>query len=263
MLKSPPIANLQNVIGKHKTERNEHDTTRMSFDKRLFIWLTTSFIFATVIGTLTHEGGHYIMARSFGYEAHINYMSSWWTDTKNSEFTDTIYSKYRAELMADKDFPEKEKYKEICKVHGKNGFWITLGGPLETVLTGTIGLLFLFAFRKSFDNVTKLTFRQWFLIFVSLFWLRQTANLFTWVGSYFVKGEFSQRGDEIHLAHHFNLPEWTIITLTAIIGAIVLSIIIFKFVPTKQRLTFIASGLVGGIAGYILWLELFGKVIMP
>lgn len=240
-----------------------NDMTRLNFDKRLFIWLSITFVLATVIGTLTHECGHYIVAKSFGYDANINYMSTSWTDKTNSEFMDSTYSKYQTEILSNKDFPEKEKYMQLSKIHRQNYFWIILGGPLETILTGTIGLVFLFSFRKSFDKVTKLSFRQWFLIFISLFWMRQTVNLITWVGGYIVKGEFSQRGDEIKLAHHLNMPEWTIATLTAIIGAIILSIIIFKFVPKRQRLTFFTSGLVGGTIGYIFWLELFGKLIMP
>jgi hypothetical protein len=51
--------------------------------------------------------------------------------------------------------------------------------------------------------------------------------------------------------------------LTAIFGIIVLTVVVFKFIPTQQRLTFIASGLIGGVSGYILWLHLLGQIIMP
>ncbi len=206
----------------------------MSVDKRLFIWLFISFIIATIIGTLTHECGHFVVAKYLGYDAGINYYSAWWAGSNPNQ-----------------------------AINPSDSFWITLGGPIETMLTGTIGLVLLFLFRNSFAHATKLSFVQWFIVFVSLFWLRQTANLVTWIGSYFFNGKFSQRGDEIKLSQYLQLPGWTITTLTAIIGAIVLVIIIFKFVPTKQRLTFIASGLTGGITGYILWLVLFGKYLMP
>ncbi len=206
----------------------------MSIDKRLFIWLFIAFIIATIIGTLTHESGHYIVAKCLGYDAGINYYSTWWAKSSPNQV-----------------------------VNPSDDFWFTLGGPIETMLTGTIGLVFLFSFRKSFASATKLSSGQWFLVFVSLFWLRQTANLVLWVGGYFFTGKFSQRGDEIILAHYLQLPDWTISTLTAIIGTVVLTIITFKFVPTKQRPTFIASGLTGGITGYVLWLVLFGKYLMP
>jgi len=205
-----------------------------NFDGRLFIWLAIAFIIATVAGTLTHEGGHYFVAKYLGYDAGINYYSTWWALSSADQLTSP-----------------------------SDNFWFTIGGPMESMLTGTIGLALLFLFRRSFKGETKLSFGQWFLIFVSLFWLRQTANFVGWIGGYVFTRKFSQHGDEIKLAHYLQLPEWTLVTLTAFIGAIVLTIVIFKFVPVKQRLTFITSGLAGGIAGYMLWLVWFGKYIMP
>jgi hypothetical protein len=136
-----------------------------------------------------------------------------------------------------------------------------LGGPLETMVTGTIGITVLFSIRKSIDKLSPLSVVKWFFVFVSLFWLRQPANFFTWVGSYLLHGKFSERGDEIKLSRHLQIPDWTIITMTAVIGIIVLAVIIFKFVPIKQRVTFIFSGLTGGTAGYTLWFQLLGPMI--
>ena len=235
----------------------------MSFDRQLFIWLSLSFIVATVIGTLTHEGGHYLVAKYFGYDAHINYEGTCWTDTTNSEFINSVYSKYQKEISSGKDFPGKERLHKIWLTRKKNQFWIGLAGPLETMLTGTIGLGLLFFNRKRFENQIQLSIFQWSLIFISLFWLRQTANLIVWAGRYFLTGKFFQGGDEMFVASHLHIPGWSLITITAIIGAIILAIVIFKFVPARQRITFIASGLVGGISGYILWLVLFGKYILP
>lgn len=234
-----------------------------NFDKRLFIWLTISFIIATVIGTLTHEGGHYTVAKYFGYDAHINYMATRWTDTEEDKFLQSICKKYSKELETGEKFPELEKFNQVSATHRRHSLWIMLGGPFETMFTGTLGLSLCFSFRQSFHKTAKLSFVQWLLVFVSLFWLRQTANATVWVGQYILTGKLLQAGDEIYLAYRLHLPEWIPITVTALIGAAVLAIIIFKFVPLKQRVTFIASGLVGGIAGYILWLEWLGKYIMP
>ena len=85
----------------------------------------------------------------------------------------------------------------------------------------------------------------------------------TWLGGYFIKGTFSTRSDEIRIADYLQLPNWTVISLTAIAGALILYIVIFKFIPLNQRLTFMAAGLLGGIAGYVFWLVLFGKYILP
>jgi hypothetical protein len=206
----------------------------MSLDKRLFIWLFIAFIIATVIGTLTHECGHFIVAKCLGYDAWLHYGSTGWKASSPNQV-----------------------------VNPSDGFWILIGGPFETMLTGTVGLALLFSFRKSFDNAIKLSFGQWFLIFVSLFWLRPTANLVAGLGRYLINGNFFNHSDEIKVAKYLKLPDLSISILTAIIGAIVLTIVIFKFVPANKRLTFIYSGIAGGITGYVLWLVLFGKYLIP
>ena len=96
-----------------------------------------------------------------------------------------------------------------------------------------------------------------------MFWLRQTVNFITWIGGFVFTGQLQHRADEIKIAHILWLNGATIMATTALIGAILLSIIIFKFIPTKQRTTFIVSGLIGGTIGYILWLILLGPIIIP
>ncbi|MEO6612750.1 MAG: hypothetical protein ABIT05_08730 [Chitinophagaceae bacterium] len=206
----------------------------MHFDKSLFIYLAIGFILATIIGTITHEFGHCLVATSLGYKAHINYASSWWT----------------------KSYPGQP-------ISFSDSFLITLGGPLETMLTGTIGLICLFIFRRSFQKSTSLSFRQWVFIFIALFWLRQTVNYFVWISTYIFTGQFSDLTDEIHIANYLQLPGWTIPALTAVLGAIVLTIILLKFIPIKKRLTFIVSAVVGGVTGYITWFYFLGPKLMP
>jgi hypothetical protein len=206
----------------------------IKIDKQLFIKLFLAFIAATIVGTVSHELGHYFVAKYFGYSTTINYATTFWEPTNQDEV-----------------------------VTAARYFYITLGGPAQTLLTGTIGVLLLFYFRKHYYTAQQLNWRQWTIIFLSLFWLRQTANLVTWLAGFVMTGQYSTRGDEIKLAHHLQLPVWSIMTVTAALGLIVLSLIVFQFVPHKQRVTFLAAGLAGGIAGYILWLEMFGQYIMP
>jgi hypothetical protein len=204
----------------------------MKLDIKLFFYLTFGFIIATIVGTLSHEFGHYFVAKLFGFDCRINFAST--------QFTNGYMT-----------------------VNSSQSFWILAGGPLETIFTGSLGVLLLFIYRSSFQNSDKLNFRQWVIVYISLFWLRPVANFFVWVISYLFTGQLSERSDEIRIANQFNLPIWLVSALSAAFGIMVLTLVIFKFIPQKQRITFMAAGLVGGISGYIFWLILIGPIIMP
>lgn len=236
---------------------------QMKIHKKLFVGLYFSFVFATIFGTLSHEYGHYVVAKHFGYNASIHYKFTNWVDSENKKFIDSLFTKYQKEITSNKDFPLKEKFNEIITKTNKNNFWITLGGPTESMLTGSMGLFFLFLFKKSFKNLENLNFFQWVLIFSSLFWLRQTANFFIYLGTYLKSGQLNFSSDEVRIAYHLGFPHWSISFVTGIVGIIVLALITFKFIPKRIRIIFIIAGFLGGVSGYIFWLNLFGKYILP
>jgi hypothetical protein len=200
---------------------------------KLLLLLISAFVFATVIGTVSHEYGHFIAAKLRGFNTEVHY-----------GYTSVIY---------DSSLRRKDHF---------DHFIFTLGGPVQTMLVGTIGLILLFVSRKN-QLASALDLKRWVFVFLSLFWLRQTANFTGWIIGYLSQGKFSARGDEIKLAKYLNLPDWSIILPTAVIGFIVLVIVIFRSIPIHQRFTFISAGLIGGISGFIFWLEIFGKIIMP
>jgi hypothetical protein len=39
--------------------------------------------------------------------------------------------------------------------------------------------------------------------------------------------------------------------------------VIFRIIPITKRLTFILSGIIGGISGFGLWMNLIGPKILP
>lgn len=201
-------------------------------DVKLLFYLITVFIFATVLGTVSHEYGHFMAAKLRGINMEVHYA-----------YTSYIYD---GNLRGADAF---------------DYFFITLGGPIQTIGTGTLGLVLLFVFRK--ETQSYLNLKQWILVFLSLFWLRQTANFTNLLIEYLLTGKYSVKSDELRLAKYLELPHWSIILPTAILGIIVAVVVIFKFIPIHQRFTFILSGLIGGIAGYVIWLEAFGKIIMP
>lgn len=233
----------------------------IKIDYKLLLFLTLTFILMTVIGTLKHELGHYSVAKYLGYEASINYKSVNW-DNKLNEYYKKVYEMYPNEIKNNLDFPGKETFLRRLNKYQKDNFWITLGGPFQTMLTGTIGLLLLLAYRNKLVTSSKITLIGWTLIFVSLFWLRQVANLFMAVITFIKNGQLSAKGDEAKLSLHLEINIWTIQIITGLCGLIVL-LIILRLLPRKIIVTFLISGLTGGILGYYLWLIKFGKYIMP
>ena len=229
----------------------------VQFDKRRFIILSFAFILATVVGTLSHEFGHYIAAKSLGYEASIHYgyvdYGEGFYDSINK-----ITSQYRKQIEKGESFPAKDRYDGFIR----ESLWMSIGGPLQTLFTGTIGLILLLVCRKSFNVRQKLIAWQWVLIFITLFWLRQTANMIVWMAT-FISTKHVPYSDEIGIALKLGLPFWSLTTITGVIGIIILYVVIFKFIPKAQRQTFVLSGIMGGVTGYVLWLYLLGPVLLP
>jgi len=204
-------------------------------DLRLLLWLIFAFIIATIVGTVSHEYGHYLTYQLAGVDAEVHYVST--------------------SLIIPDDFDGI--------ISRKDAFLMTLGGPLQTLFTGSIGLSLLYFYRKKIIFLEKLNMIHWFYIFLALFWLRQTANFVLWTTKYLTHGYLSQQMDEVKLALNLGIPEWSIIFPTAILGFFITILVIFGYIPIKQRFTFIVSGLIGGVLGFYLWLVLFGKIIMP
>jgi hypothetical protein len=198
-------------------------------DWKLFAQLTAGFIAATVVGTVSHEFGHFAMAKFLGHDATLHYG----------------YTKY-AYANA------------VCA----DRFLVTLAGPLESMLTGTIGLLLLWRYRKSFDGKNALSARQWLMVFTALFWLRQIANLL--VGAISRRPQRAiGRDDESKIDHYLHLEPGMTLGITALFATVVTAIVIIKFVPKKTLPTFILAAVTGSALGYYLWLVKFGKIIMP
>jgi hypothetical protein len=197
------------------------------FDRRLFLFLTLGFFIAAIVGTQSHEFGHYLVARVLGYPAtmHIGYT--------HGEDPGTL----------------------PAALGGLNNLLITMGGPAQTVLTGTIGLWLILLNRASFEKAKRLALGQWVLVFLALFWMRQTFNLAMGLMG-FHPGHEHGHGDEMVISHMLDLPGRSLDILGGLLGVGVAYLVIFKYIPLKQRLTFLVSGLIGGAAGSLLILYL-------
>lgn len=233
------------------------------YSVKLFICLSFTFFVATIVGTLSHEFGHYAVAKHLGYTTNISYGYTNWVDTTTSSFIDSVYTKYNKQIILNEGFPNKVKFEQIEAKLQTDDFKIALGGPIQTMLTGTIGFILLLQQKMKILTTTRINFYQWCCIFLSLFWLRQLANLVTWVVGYFINGSFALNADEISIALSIKLPKATLLTITAAVGLAILTFIIFKIIPNQIRFTFILAGLLGGIFGYFFWLVWVGPLLMP
>ncbi|AXG71565.1 hypothetical protein KORDIASMS9_03822 [Kordia sp. SMS9] len=238
----------------------------LKIDKKYFYWFVLAFFISTIVGTQTHELGHIAMAEALGYETTLNYGSMTYNFEGFSEDEDVIaWRKIFENVESFDDFSEIKKeeadqlFKKIEEKFPSNptdDFYITLGGPIQTILTSFFGL-FILAYRNvNKQENFKLT--DWLAVFLSLFILREVFNTVMAGGTYLLKGSTFFSGDEFRISTYLGLNQWTIPIMTAILGAIIASFVIFMIVPKKYRITFILAGFVGSIVGFILWFEFLG-----
>ena len=226
---------------------------------RFFFSIYLLFIFFTMIGTLSHEGGHFIVARFLGYTPSIHYGYTGIGRNKLNKEIGSFYKRYKTQIAAKKNFPEKSRFDELIRKSHNDHLWISLGGPLQTMLTGTIGLWLVFR-RRTIRHYAATNF-DWLCLFLSLFWLRQPTNMLFWL----IHKSFNltSRGDETMLDSLLGLPQGSIILTTGLLGLFFSCAAIYFTVPKNQLVAFCASGVIGGISGYILWLKIIGPIVLP
>ncbi len=230
---------------------------------KLFISLVFTFIAFTIIGTQTHEFGHYFAAKYLGMQPSLHYQSVDYGDDSISNEINLIVVKYEKDIVANKEFPLRKRYEYLANIHTGKMIYTTLWGPLQTMLTGTIGFIVLIIYGKKYFAASTLNWKKWLIIFLSLFWLRQVMNFSLAFSLMIFTGKKTFSGDEFYLSYYLNTRNFTVPFFTALVGLIICSIVVFKFVPLAQRKIFIAAGFVGGISGYILWMHILGPWLMP
>lgn len=199
----------------------------MGFQPKVQLWVSLSlaFLLTTIIGTVSHEAGHFVMAEGLGYSADMSFN---YTSIEDSDQA----------------------------VSSRDRFLITLAGPLQTILTGTLGLILVYRQRNYYRNKTVLSVGKWCLIFLALFWIRPTINLISQTLIFMMKHHLSSEGDEFRLAAALHLPAWSLSLTCGLAGALVFTLVFFGFVPRTVRTTFLLSGLTGGGLGYLIWVKL-------
>jgi hypothetical protein len=238
---------------------------KLLFSVRNFIFFSIAFILFTLIGTLSHEYGHILVAKSLGYKTTIHYGSMNYKKY-NTNINDTIikiFERNKFAIKNKKEFPEKVRFYSLVKKQQNDSFLISLGGPIQTMLTGIIGFLLLYKRNK----ITTINFSKidWFYVFLALFWLRQLFNpIYSFLRRLINnKTSYFGRSDETEIAEFLNIPKGTFDVIFGLSGLIISLLVIFKFIPLKYRLTFVISGLIGGSLGFYIWLYKIGPIILP
>ena len=232
---------------------------RLNFDIKYFLWFTITFMIFTVIGTVSHEYGHIIVAKSLGYKTTLHYGSMGSSISKEYKLLSEYHKKNKKSILSKNPSKEKTIFKSRLKELERKKFWITLGGPFQTMLTGMLGLLILY-FRK---EKTTFSFIDWLAVFLSLFWLREVFNLATGIiDGLFLNGTFFG-GDEYGISKYLDLPIGTVSIILGVFGFVISLFVVFIKIPKKHQLTFIISGFVGGLSGFYLWYHIFGPKLLP
>ncbi len=224
--------------------------------KRLLVF-TGIFMICVPVGTLSHEYGHIAVAAWQGHPTTLHYASMNWEKSYQEDINqiDALYTSREEKQKAYRDYGRKVR---------RESLWVRMGGPLQTMLTGTIGLVLLL-FRKKRIYAKGMKVPDWIAVFLSLFWMREIYNLSLGIGRGIMNKNFfsSRQWDENVINMYFNLPGGTIPIVLACLGLLVVLYVIFRIIPKEYRLVFISSGFIGGILGAYLWLSFVGPVVLP
>lgn len=207
--------------------------------------------------------GHIVVAESLGYDTVLHYGSMNFDNSALNDKLDSIYVNNQFQIENDLPYEQSQEFDKTLTKLGKDGFLVTLGGPLQTLFTGTIGLVILLVRRRKIRK-QGLKLGDWLAVFLSLFWLREVFNLLHSVlfeilykqGNYF-------GGDEMYISEYAGLGPGSLPIVLGIIGLFISLFVIFRILPSKLQIPFILSGIIGGMTGFILWFEFAGPILIP
>lgn len=228
---------------------------------RLSAMLAAGFILATTIGTVSHEAGHYLVMNGMGFNPSLHYATTSYGESIENNQLISYYESNKAKIHSPGRSQEKEHFNQMSRHLDRKFFYCTLGGPIQTIITGTLGFVLLWTRRKKILARGSLRLREWFFLFLAFFWSRQLANFLT--GAYYFMRGGKSSGDEDTIARYLNLPNWIIEGAGALVAFILILWIIFFVIPKQQRLTFIFAGGVGSLAGALIWFGWLGPTILP
>lgn len=236
---------------------------KLIFNLKKYFYFSTVFVLFTVIGTISHEYGHILVAKFVGFDTELHFSSMTYNVSQLNEEIDSIYQRNEEALDNGLDFEDKEEYLAAHKRRIKNILVISLGGPLQTILTGLLGLLIIL-WRRKFIKNQRLKVFDWLAVFLSLFWLREVFNLVISIGSELLSPDGKYfGGDERKISSLLGIWPGSLSVILGLIGLAISLYIVFWVVPKKMQLTFILSGIIGGTLGFYSWMYCIGPILIP
>jgi len=230
---------------------------------RLFAMLALSFVIATIIGTVSHELGHCSVAKILGYDVELHYASMTNSNYFEEHHLEAYYDKHIDKIMSKEPSVEKETFKNLYERGKIENLLIILGGPLQTIIVGSIGLMWLYYHRKKIMAKAELSVKEWFAVIVAFFWSRQLFNLLSGMLSFISSKAFPKGGDESRISLYFGVPVSTVDVITGMVSLALLLWVIFYIIPINQRLSFILAGMAGSALGFVIWMQWIGPVVLP
>lgn len=166
---------------------------------------------------MLHEGGHVLVAQSLGYETQLHFAGMTWGAPNHPA----------------------SKWDEVL---------IVAGGPVQSILTGTLGLILVWRWRR--DRLQVLATP------VALFWSRPVANLIASAAG------FGGIADEVLVANFFQLPSQSLQMATGLFGFGICGVVI-GLQPLSRRIPMLVGGAVGSVLGGIIWFSALGPRLLP
>ncbi|MBD3226616.1 MAG: hypothetical protein GF329_00375 [Candidatus Lokiarchaeota archaeon] len=190
------------------------------------------FLPLAAIGTIMHEFGHWLCAVFQGSRAIISYGFTHLIDPLTNEFQYFIF---------------------------------IIGGPISTWLTSIIGLLLLILyFRKRLsDQEYKMSGGHQISFFATLFCSRAVFNTSMWVVEKYLLNSGVGNSDEEKISVYLGWPPEILLFGGLIIVIIIILFSLFYLIPKSQRKLILITGIIGSLAGYVIWYYLLGPIILP
>jgi hypothetical protein len=198
-----------------------------------------AFALAAIPGTLEHELGHYIAARAQGFDAEIHY-----------------------------GFTTVRNYRELIEIAELNGTTIelskkfnynTLGGPIMTMLTGTVGILVLLMLRRR-NTIDAYNPLHLFWIIVALCWSREIYTASFGLYDHIMRNTCGS--DETWLVAYYHISPWLAFITLFMVSFAICAWVCFGLVQ-RHRWPLFFYGIAGSLAGAALWFGWLGRVLLP